>query len=279
MRPNALLRQCLLAASDDGQTLALELLSPFGAVRQEYGYTYLPGTAPIMLVAHTDTVRTASDLLCDPRKNVIWSPTGLGADDRAGVYAIVTLLRRGLRPHVLLTDGEESGGWGAQCAADDLLCPADVRCLVQMDRRGQRDAVYYSCVSEAMRRYARRKGWRHAVGTFSDIATLMPAWGVAGVNVSTGYMGEHTQGETLRLDWLQASIARVENMVRNPPRQRIPYEPALGVMTSRQRFDFGCEAPDDYAELYAQLLDADEERDALRAWSRWRDDLDEDDIG
>ena len=56
-------------------------------------YIIAIGDIPIALVAHMDTVfkTPVSDLYYDQRKGVLWSPEGLGADDRAGIFAIIKI--------------------------------------------------------------------------------------------------------------------------------------------------------------------------------------------
>ena len=89
-------------------------------------YIIAIGNIPIALIAHMDTVFKipVSDLYYDQKKGVLWSPEGLGADDRAGIFAIIKILQDGLRPSVILTTGEEDGGVGA-CAICDKYpeCP------------------------------------------------------------------------------------------------------------------------------------------------------------
>ena len=41
------------------------------------------------------------------QKNVMISPDGLGADDRAGVFMIMNIVKAGFRPHVIFTTDEE----------------------------------------------------------------------------------------------------------------------------------------------------------------------------
>lgn len=210
-----------------GITFAESLLTSFGypTVRGE-AYVYAPGDSPILLVAHVDTVHrrtpTAKQLHYDPAAQVLWSPVGLGADDRAGVYAIHEIIASGRRPHVLITDEEETGGHGASEAAYSLECP-DVRCMVEIDRAGPDDFVMYDNDSNPMRRYCERFGWRESRGTFTDISILMEPWNLSGANVSCGYYNQHTVGEYLRLDQLRTTIERVQDMVDNPPRKRLRF--------------------------------------------------------
>ena len=81
-------------------------------------FVYATGDIPILLVSHLDTVlyEPPKTLYTTKDRNVIMGKKGLGADDRAGVFAILKILKAGLRPSVLLTTGEEIGGLGAMSA-------------------------------------------------------------------------------------------------------------------------------------------------------------------
>ena len=50
-------------------------------------YLYVQGKDPVCLVAHMDIVYSnpSSQYCYDQEQKILWSPTGLGADDRAGV--------------------------------------------------------------------------------------------------------------------------------------------------------------------------------------------------
>ena len=55
------------------------------------------GDIPIALVAHMDTLfdKPVETLYYDQKKGVLWSPEGLGADDRAGIFSIIKILQSG----------------------------------------------------------------------------------------------------------------------------------------------------------------------------------------
>lgn len=198
----------------------------------KYGYRpecdrlwmYAPGELPILLVAHIDTVHRVQppSLHFDPYRKVLWAPEGLGADDRAGVWAILEILGRGYRPHVLFTDEEERGGHGA-ASAGKQLDPA-VRFIIEMDRKGDNDCVFYDCISKRAVKYVESFGFREAGGSFTDICWLMPSFGIAGVNLSIGYYAQHTHGEYMRIDEAARTIKRVCKMLDRPPLEPIPYE-------------------------------------------------------
>lgn len=186
-------------------------------------YLYAIGDIPIGLVAHVDTVfpEPPEDIYYDREKGVMWSPQGLGADDRAGVFAILKIIQSGLRPTVIFTTDEEVGGLGAaQLVKDFPECPiSNLKYLIQLDRRGTNDCVFYDCYNEDFIKYVESFGFIEAFGTFSDIAELCPAWDVVGVNLSIGYNNEHTRYETLHLKPWMATIEKVKRMLKE---QNIP---------------------------------------------------------
>lgn len=197
------------------------------AYQRGKGYIYAEGNIPVILVAHVDTVHKhlPRQIYYDRKYRVLWSPDGLGADDRAGVLAILQLIKKGYRPYVLFTDGEEKGGWGAFEAAEQLD-PPNVYMIIEFDRRGSNDAVYYACDCPELEEYIQSYGFEKAVGTFSDISVLCPAWGIAGVNLSTGYYNAHSKAEYLKLDELERNISRVAEMLENPPKELFEYREA-----------------------------------------------------
>ncbi len=170
----------------------------------------------ILLVAHMDTVFAAppQEIYHDQEQDVIISPHGLGADDRAGIYAITALLSKGYLPRVLFTSGEEKGGIGAQIFLNDFPnTPKDLKYIIQLDRQGEDDCVFYNCDNKDFEKYVESFGFVTDWGTFTDISYLCPKWKIAGVNISVGYWREHTPSEILNLRCLVKTIDRVTKML------------------------------------------------------------------
>ena len=182
-------------------------------------YVYAFGDIPVALVAHADTVfklpPSIDNFFYDQEKDVIWNPDGAGADDRAGVFAILKLIRKyKFKPHVIITTGEESGCIGAsKLIAAMPVFNEDLRFMIQLDRRGHKDAVYYDCDNEEFEKFITQFGFETEWGTLSDISVLAPVWGVAAVNVSVGYEDEHHEIERLHVDWLYETIDKVANIL------------------------------------------------------------------
>ena len=178
-------------------------------------YIMAIGTIPVALVAHADTVfKTVPSLenfFYDTEKNCIWNPDGMGADDRAGVFAILTVLRTTkLRPHVIITTGEEIGAIGAgKMIAHYPMFPADLNFMIQLDRRGMQDSVYYDCDNIDFEDYINQFGFTTNWGSFSDISVLAPMWRVAAVNLSIGYLDEHQEIERLFVGAMFDTIGKV----------------------------------------------------------------------
>lgn len=179
-------------------------------------FIYAEGTIPIALVAHMDTVfaNPATDIYYDPRKNVLWSPDGLGADDRAGIFAIVQIvMHTKLRPHIILTTDEERGCIGANELAK-VACPfKDLKYIIQLDRRGANDCVFYDCFNPKFTAYIESFGFVENWGSYSDISSLCPAWQICGVNLSIGYYDEHSVSETLHVGQMFDTIEKVKKML------------------------------------------------------------------
>jgi hypothetical protein len=172
-------------------------------------------------VAHADTVfkKPPQRIFYDKQKNVMWSPEGLGADDRAGVFAIIQIIKSGLRPTVIITTDEEKGGIGASALVRNMpKPPTDLKYIIQLDRQGSMDCVFYDCLNKEFEEYVESFGFVTDFGSFSDISVLCPAWRVAGVNLSIGYYDEHSVSETLYIGHMNSTILKVKNMLRDAKR-------------------------------------------------------------
>lgn len=185
-------------------------------------YVMAQGETPIALVAHLDTVFPYGKrkIYYDREAQVIWSPNGLGADDRAGVFAILLIIQHGFRPTVIFTTDEELGCLGAdKLVLDYPEPPWPINYIVQLDRQGANDCVFYNCNNPEFEKYIEEFGFVSDFGSFSDISAICPTWGVAGVNLSVGYINEHTLQETLHVKFWKRTIKQVEKMLK---KEKIP---------------------------------------------------------
>ena len=188
------------------------------------GYVLIPGELPVMLVAHLDTVhKEPVRVICyNKSKNVLMSPQGIGGDDRCGVYALLEIYNRSKRkPWLLFTCDEEVGGKGARMFCDDHTdekLPKELdklKFIIEIDRKGNDDAVYYDCANDDFEDYITSKGFQSEWGTFSDISLIAPELGVAAVNLSSGYYNAHTQHEYIVMSDLRYTINRVMSILED----------------------------------------------------------------
>ena len=195
--------------------MATYLRKIYPKVLETKDYICAEGVIPIALVAHMDTVffKPATTIYYDRQKNTMWSPMGLGADDRAGVFAIIQILQSGLRPHIIFTTDEEKGCLGAEVLAK-TECPfQELKYIIELDRRGTQDCVFYDCDNEEFVDFVEKYGFLENWGSFSDISEICPLWKVAGVNLSIGYDNEHSEIETLNVSAMFSTIDKVKQML------------------------------------------------------------------
>jgi hypothetical protein len=135
------------------------------------GYIKVIGEDDVMLLAHMDTVFKSppTTFIYDKEQGLLTSPDGIGGDDRCGVYGILILLLAGYRPHILFTEDEEVGGIGATKASKSTVIPESIKYLVQLDRRGEDDAVFYCCDSPKFHKFIESYGFNKKIGSFTDI--------------------------------------------------------------------------------------------------------------
>lgn len=167
----------------------------------------------VLLNAHLDTVEEIeSSRVIMKDKNVWTSNEGiLGADDRAGVNVIVALLKS-LQPNefkgtlkIIFTVEEEIGLLGAREVNESFLW--DVSMAFVIDRRGTNDIVTHNysqefCHTEfgrSLEGIARLNDldkWGVVRGGSSD-TSIWALQGIQSVNLSAGYLNEHTDSEQL----------------------------------------------------------------------------------
>lgn len=203
--------------------------------RQDGSFIYVKGDNPVLMVAHLDTVHdvlpTPETLFHDQEKNIMWCIDGIGGDDRCGVFSILDILTQGYRPHLLFCWDEEIGTVGSQEFVNAVmseednqqLCDTldDITFAIQLDRKGFSEAVYYDLDNREFEDYINKFGFETCLGSFTDICQICPALGIAGVNLSAGYMDEHTSYERIYIDELYATQEKVIKILED--QENIPH--------------------------------------------------------
>ena len=198
-------------------TFLLDYYTEEELIEDNVNYLYAQGNIPVLLVAHLDTVHKIKpkldNIFHDIKKHRMWSPVGIGADDRCGVFAIVMLIMQGYRPHIALTWNEEIGGLGAHKMIKDFIPKQQINFAIQIDRKGSQEAVYYYLDSLTFENYINSFGFKTHIGTYTDICEICPDWGFAGVNLSAGYNFEHSTSEIVMIDVLVDTITKVAKIL------------------------------------------------------------------
>ena len=130
------------------------------------GFILVQGKAPVLLVAHLDTVHYEPvRQICKTQDgNILMSPQGIGGDDRCGVYALQKIYESAvMKPWLLFTCDEETGCVGAGKFVDryqrgKLPKMDGLKMIIEIDRKGQRDAVFYNCDNPEFEKYVTGKG-------------------------------------------------------------------------------------------------------------------------
>lgn len=199
------------------------LRAKYKEVFNEDGFLYAKGEggAPILLTAHMDTVHKDKCREIQVKKTkeetILWSPQGIGGDDRCGIWLIwMVLTKTKYRPSILFCEDEEIGGVGSNKFVDtdyanDLM---ELKYLVELDRANSNDAVYYDCGNEEFKEYIEKTiGYKESYGSFSDIGHLSPACDRASVNLSCGYYRQHTLEEYVIFEEMFATFKAVKKLL------------------------------------------------------------------
>jgi len=241
-------------------------------------FILVKGDAPVMLVAHLDTVHaeTVKTICRSDDGNILMSPEGIGGDDRCGVYALTKIFEMSaVKPFLLFTCDEETGGEGAEMFCklyrQNKFPPLfdSLKMIVEIDRRGSNDAVYYGCDNTQFENYITSKGFVTAYGSFSDISLIAPTLGIAAVNLSSGYYNAHTQHEFINCSELEIVIQKVVEMVADSVADDFPKFKYVEKVFGLSRFndfddwgdDFYFDLSPENQQLYdelAEIISADE---------------------
>lgn len=185
------------------------------------GFIYAKGENPILLTAHMDTVHNepVKDFYEEKTatgNHILRSPQGIGGDDRCGIYMILEVIKANYKPSILFCEDEEIGGVGAGkfCKTDYIYDLSHLNFLVELDRKGNNDAVFYECDNPKFTEFIENvTKYTDAFGSYSDICELAPTCGIAAVNLSCGYYNAHTLKEEVVMEEMFHTIDVVKDLL------------------------------------------------------------------
>ena len=214
----------------------IRLKGMYDEVICDNGFLFAKGDLPICLVAHMDTVHEETPKTFKYKNGKISSPQGLGGDDRCGIYMILEIIKKH-KCSVLFLEDEEKGGIGAGKFVNHIASEGlDFNYMIELDRRGSKDAVFYDCGNDEFEDFITEDGdWKTAWGSYSDISTIAPALGCAAVNLSCGYYNAHTKQEYVVLAEMEENIKKVCKLIeRTTEEDKFEYIEAV-----RSRYNYG----------------------------------------
>lgn len=184
------------------------------------------------IVSHTDTVHDIipdADYMVIHDDNIIMAydiknmmPTGIGGDDKVGIYIAMSMLESLDYCKAAFFRDEEIGCVGSSVA--DMSFFNDVRFVLQCDRKGNKDFVYnifgsdlygedfYNDISPIIESY----GYNESTGGLTDVYQLQQnGVGVAVANMSCGYYNPHMDDEMINLNDVENCLNMVYSIMTN----------------------------------------------------------------
>lgn len=179
------------------------------------------------IVAHIDEVHPRNkNKEIVKHRNVIFGidrktmkPTGIGADDKNGIWIALNLLTTEKVLKCAFFVGEEIGCVGSGRA--DMNFFADVRFVLQCDRRNGNDFICNASNVELSNKAfyerceAAKFGYKMTNGLQTDVVSLKErGLKVCAVNLSCGYYNPHHETEMTLFDELQNCLALCEHIIK-----------------------------------------------------------------
>jgi len=183
------------------------------------------------IVSHLDTVHQIQKYFkvykkFDTDEHEIWfaqngnHPTGIGGDDKCGIFACFKMLERFDNIKAVFFTKEEAGLIGS--GDIDLDWFDDVGYVIQLDRFGRSDFIcrdysdntvsqeFLSKIEKNLSEF----GYTETTGLITDSINLAHRGvGISCVNVSCGYYQHHTAQETIDLNELNNAILFTESII------------------------------------------------------------------
>lgn len=144
----------------------------------------------------------------------------LGADDGAGLAVMLNLMANGVLGGYCFTTGEECGGIGANAVHSNYhTFLKQYKIAVEIDRAGVNEIIKTQaegeCASEEFTQWlCTQLGMNHKpsdYGSYTDVSTFAMAIPEC-VNISAGYLNQHTTKEIVNLKYLDMLAEKVANV-------------------------------------------------------------------
>ena len=87
--------------------------------------------------------------------------------------------------------------------------------MIELDRSGANDCVFYKCDNPDFTKYIEGYGFITDTGSFTDISVICPIIKTAGVNLSVGYWNEHSKTEMIDLFTMSKNFDIIYRMIKD----------------------------------------------------------------
>ena len=198
-------------------------LLPLGAKMDSFGNSLVRvGTVPVAWSSHVDTVHRLGGIqhiVRDEHYNVKLASTSksncLGADDTAGVWLMVEMIKAKVPGLYIFHRGEEVGGKGSDFISEQTKgVVKGIKCMIALDRKEYTSVITHqgsarTCSDEFGNSLIEQLGDNSKAekytldkfGSFTDSANYTDIVGEC-TNLSVGYRSQHFKGEELSLSYL-----------------------------------------------------------------------------
>jgi putative aminopeptidase FrvX len=252
-----------------------------------------------MFIAHTDTVHQKIDKIIVKEEKLVrpntfgktfdktevnclkaytenGDPTGIGGDDKCGIFICLELLRQLDKVKIGLFVSEETGCHGSSKCDENFL--KDVGYITQYDAPGNH---LISEICSGVRLFDREgeffaktlKVIEESFGNemlvqshpYTDVSQLKKKSDVSCINMSCGYYNMHTNQEFVSIEDVRCAIEAGKNMVKELGYKKYEYVYKPIVYTPQTVMNSLIDIDDEYEEEFHQLetVDVIEEKDGI----------------
>jgi putative aminopeptidase FrvX len=250
-----------------------------------------------MFIAHTDTVHQKVDKIIIKEENLIRpntfgkqfnnqmvpclkaytednKPTGIGGDDKCGIFICLELLKTLDKVKIGLFVSEETGCHGSSKCDVNFL--QDVGYITQYDAPGnhliteicsgvrlfERDSEFFNKTLKVI-----EDGFKNEMfiqsHPYTDISQLKKKIDVCCINMSCGYYNMHTNQEFISIDDVKNAIIVGQNMVKVLGYKKYQYEYKPIVYTSETVMNSLVQDNDDFQVHQLETIDVIEDEDGI----------------
>jgi hypothetical protein len=208
------------------------------------------------VVAHIDTVHTLlpshafkvfrMGSLLYAMNALTGTQTGIGGDDKVGIYIALHVLHNHKNVKVVLYRDEEIGHIGSKHSIkENKEFYKDCNFVIQCDRKGDDDFLTSSggikmCSEEfitATKPYADKHEYKEGYGISTDVDTLVrEGIGISCINLSSGYHRPHSSTEVVNIDDVRNVASLVDEMITNLGETKFEYKYVKPVYSYNSRY-------------------------------------------